>query len=529
VRRGVLVLFLVPIALAAVFWFRPPRGDDSYHHSINAVEQARSWREGAAFPRYHRGWNGGTGTFVPTIYSPIPLSIQGGLAWLLSDGQRAVGISLAIALLVAAVSLVGWSGQPVAAWVLLAPYLLANALTRSTTTEMWALAGAAMVLPLAMPPAPMTRWRGFGLASGVLLVAGCQVGMLLQLGLLLGAAWVVRLGLSWREHTEMMHHDLHGLAAVIGWGAGGLAAAGVLWLPAVVDSRHLALADLTSGALDWRINFLPDGSDLGVLLTAVAVSLAVVALMVTVFGDEPTRLPLAAATAVGIFLATPLSVPFWQLPRMEILQFPWRTLGPTTLVALLALSCLRGRWRASGVVLLLLPLVVLPVEIGSGDDSVPTTSTPEELAMIAHRQWGLVPTLPTTSGLYAPGFHRLESLDQLSHQQAWLEVVERSASGGEWRVTHNAWGTVLLPLQWWPEWRVRVDGHEVSYNNLWGLVAVEIEAGTFNLQASLQPSRSRWAGAALSLAGCIALTGLALREERRRRPVPVRRGGDADE
>jgi hypothetical protein len=515
-------LFLVPIALAAVLWLRPPRGDDSYHHSINAVEQVRAWREGATFPRYHRGWNGGTGTFVPTIYSPIPLSIQGGLAWLLGDGQRAVGISLAIALLALAASLVGWSGQPVAAWVLLAPYLLADVLTRSTTSEIWALVGAAMVLPLALPPAPMTRWRGLGLASGVLLVAGCQVGMLIQLGWLLGVAWAVNLVVSWRESSVGLHHDLHGLASAVGWGGSGLAAAGALWLPAVVDSHHLAHPELTGGPLDWRANFLPDGSDLGVLLTLVAVSLAVIGLMVTVAGARTTRLPLAAAMVVGVFLATPLSTPVWYLPKMENLQFPWRTLGPTTLVALLALACLRGRWRTLGVIVLLLPLAVLPVRIGARGESVPTASSPEELAMIGHRQWGLVPTLPTTAGLYAPGFDRLESLDHLSHQQAWLEVIDRSARGGEWRVTRNSRGTVLLPLQWWPEWQIGIDGHEVPYRNLWGLVAVEIEAGTVNLRASLAPSRSRWAGAALSLVGFAALAGLALKGGRHRRRLPAR-------
>jgi hypothetical protein len=524
VRRAVLSLFLLPFILAAVFWFRPPRGDDSYHHTINAVEQARAWREGAVFPRYHRGWNGGTGTFVPTIYSPAPLAVQGGLAWLLGDGQRAVGISLAVALLATAAALVGWSGLPVATWVLLAPYLLAVVLSRSTTTEAWALAGAAMVLPLAMPPAPMTRWRDLGLATGVIMVAGCQVGMLLQLGWLLGVAWAVRLVQSWRESNGEIARDLHGLAGVAGWGAAGLATAGILWLPAVVDSRHLALSELTSGPLHWNNNFLPDNTELGLLLTATAVSLAVIGLLVAVGGEPTTRLPFAAAVAAGVFLSTPLSTPLWHLPKMENLQFPWRALGPATLAAVLALACLRGRWHTFGVVVLLLPLAMLPIRIGSGADSVPTESTPEELAMIAHHQWGLVPVLPTTAGLYAPGFHRLESLDHLTHQQAWLEVVERSASVGEWQVTHNTQGMVLLPLQWWPEWRVEIAGREASYLNRWGLVAVEVGAGTVDIQTSLSPSRSRWAGGLLSVVGLVAMTGGAMRRERRRRRAPARGG-----
>jgi hypothetical protein len=348
--------------------------------------------------------------------------------------------------------------------------------------------------------------------------------MLLQLGWLLGAAWTVRLVLSRRESAENMACDIHGLAGAASWGAVGLAAAGILWLPPVVDSPHLALEELTGGPLHWDNNFLPDGSELGLLLTAIAVSLAVIGLVVVVCGERATRLPLAAAVALGVFLVTPLSAPLWHLPKMENLQFPWRTLGPTTLIAVLALASLRGRWRTFGVIILLLPLALLPIRIGSRDDSVPTASTPEELAMIAHHQWGLVPVLPTTAGLYAPGFHRLESLDQLAHQRAWLEVVERNARVGQWRVTHNSQGEVLLPLQWWPEWRVEIDGRDASYLNRWGLVALEVGVGTITVRASLSPSRSRQAGALLSVAGLAAGTVLAMRGERRWRRASRRRG-----
>lgn len=523
-RRVVLVLWLVPVALAAIFWFRPPRGDDSYHHTMNAVEQARAWREGAVMPRYHRGWNGGTGTFVPTIYSPISQSVQGGLAWLVGDGQRAVGISLAAALLLAAAAVVGWSRQPIAVLVILAPYFMAVVLSRSTTTEAWALAGAATVLPLAMPPARLTRWRGLGLAAGIMLVAGCQMGMLLQLGWLLGAAWAVSLLLSWKGSGGVAAEDARGLGGAAGWGVAGLAAAAVLWLPAVVDARHLAIAELVSGPLDWRQNFLPDGSELGLLLTATAVSLVVIAVLVIVRGEGANRLALAATVVVGVALSTPLSAPLWHLPKMENLQFPWRTLGPTTLVAVLALASLRGRWRVAGIVILLLPLALVPVRVGTSGDSVPTASAPEELALIAQRQWGLVPILPTTAGLYAPEFHRLDSLQRLAHQQPQLEVVERNVGGGTWRVTSDAPGWVLLPLQWWPEWRIETGGRDLAYTNRWGLVAVGLEAGTVEVQASLAASRSRAAGALLSVAGLAALLILAIRWGHDRRQTPISRG-----
>jgi hypothetical protein len=524
VRRVSLTLLLVPIVLAAVFWFRPPRGDDSYHHTINAVEQVRAWREGAVFPRYHRGWNGGTGTFVPSIYSPIPLLIQGGLAWITGDGQRAVGLSLAIALLVLAVALAGWTGRPAALWVALAPYPLAVAVSRSTTTEAWALAGAAIVLPLAMPPAPMTPWRGVGLASGTFLVAGCQVGMLLQLGWLLGVSWMVYVLVAMRGAGPELSSKGRELVGAVSWSAAGLATAGILWVPAVLDAKYLAIGELTSGPLDWRNNFLPSSGELGIFLTATAASLMVLGCVVLSKGERTTRLSLVAAIVVGVILSTRLSAPLWHLPKMEILQFPWRTLGPTTLVAVMAIACLRDWWRAVGVVVLLLPLVLLPLRVGSGADSVPTNSTPEELAMIAHHQWGLASVLPTTAGLYAPGYHRLESLDHLARQQAWIEVVDRNATGGEWRVTHKIPGMVLLPLQWWPEWHIEVSGFDTEYTNRHGLVAVETGPGAVNIRASLAPSRSRRLGKILSICGFAALVLLMVERLNRDRKSPAHGG-----
>jgi len=523
-RRAILVLWLVPLALAVIFWFRPPRGVDSYHHAINAVEQARAWSEGAVMPRYHRGWNGGTGTFMPTIYSPIPLSVQGGLALLVGDGQRAVGISLAIALLVAAVSLVGWSREPIAVLVILAPYFMAVSLSRSTTTEAWALAGAAIVLPLAIPSARLTQWRGLGLAVGVFLVAGCQVGMLLQLGWLLGAAWAASLLLSWKGIGKEPVEGVRGLSGASVWGLAGLFTGAILWVSAVVDAGHLAIAEVVSGPLDWRNNFLPDGSSLGLLLTATGLSLAVIALIVIARGEGTNRLALSAAIVMGVVLSTPLSAPLWHLPKMENLQFPWRILGPTTLVAVMALSGLRGRWRTVGIGVLLLPLVLLPIRMGTSDDSVPTASTPEELALIAQYQWALEPNLPSERGFYAPEYQRRHSLDHLARQEARLAVIERDVGGGSWRVTNDAPGWVLLPLQWWPEWRIEAGGRELAHTNRWGLVAIGLEAGTVEVHASLAASQSRATGALLSVAGFSALLILAIRWGHDRRQISIPRG-----
>lgn len=505
---------VVGVALAALFWFCPPDGDDAYHHTISAVEQARSWSEGAVFPRYHRGWNGGTGTFAPTIYSPIPLSIQGGLARVVGDGRRAVGLSLASALLMISVVLVFCSGKPITMMVVITPHVAAVALSRATTTEAWSLVGAAAVVSLAMPGAKLTRSRGLGLAAAVFWVAGCQVGMLLQLGWLLGAAWAVCLVRVWKGVGIGRGEAVRSLANVTGWGTTGLVAAAVLWLPAIVDARSMAVPELVSGPLDWRRNFLPNGSELGLLLSATAATLLVVALIVMMRGDDVNRGAFSAAIAMGVVLSTPLSAPLWHLPKMENLQFPWRFLGPATLVALIAVGGLRERWRVAGVVLLLLPLALLPIRLGTGSDSVPTNSSPEELTMIAHQQWGLAPVLPSARGFYSSNFHRLESLHRLARQAAQVSTIDRHAKGGSWRVAVSAPDRVLLPIQWWPEWRITIDGRESAYSHHSGLVAVDLETGTFQIDASLAPSRSRRFGALLSIVGLVVVSMKWLRSER---------------
>lgn len=508
-KRAIVGLWLVPLVVAAVFWFWPPRGDDSYHHAINAVEQVRAWQEGALFPRYHRAWNGGTGTFVPTIYSPIPLSIQGGLAWLIGDGQRAVGVSLALALLVTGIALGRWSGMPSSIVVMVAPYILALSLSRSTTTEAWSMAGAAIVLPLALPSAGKSRGRGLALALGIVLVAGCQVGVLLQLAWLLAVAWVVSRVVSSKEPQWMVTADSRQMAGVLGWSLAGLLTAAVLWLPAVMDAKHLAVRELVTGSYDWRDNFLPDAAGMGLFLTVTATCLLVIACIVAARGEGTRRFTLAAVIVTGVFFSTPLSTPLWHLPKMENLQFPWRFLGPATLVAVVAVAGLRGRAKTAAIVILLAPLALLPVNIGTGSDRVPTSSTPEELAKIGWQRWNLVPTLPTTGGLYAPEFHRLESLRQLDRQRPRVEVIERDVHGGEWRVVVAQPTRVLLPLQWWPEWRIEADGREFEFFNVSGLVGFDAETESVAVRASLKPSRSRAIGWVLSLVGVIVLVALA--------------------
>ena len=121
----------------------------------------------------------------------------------------------------------------------------------------------------------------------------------------------------------------------------------------------------------------------------------------------------------------------------------------------------------------------------------------------------MAPVLPSAQGFYAPGFHRLASLEELLRQTPRVETLERSVSGGTWQVISDSPSSVLLPLQWWPEWRITLDGREIPFANHTGLVAIRSKEGTATASARLRPSRSRRIGTAVSLVGLVMLTGLA--------------------
>ena len=341
------------------------------------------------------------------------------------------------ALLAAAGLLCLATGKAEAVFLVATPYVLAVAVTRATTTEAWALCGAAVVLALGMPGEPITVRRGLGLAAGVVLVAGSQVGMLIQLGWLLVVAW-----LTWIVDFTGCHFQLFaevGLKA-LAWASAGLMAGAVFWLPLFIDGRNLALGELVEGPFDWRENFLPGASELSLFLAVIAICLAISTAIVLLRGEGNGRLPPATAAAVALFLTVGLSTPLWFLPGMDVLQFPWRFLGPATILLVMAIGSLSGRWHWLAVAVLVVPSAVVPLRLDSTAGHVPVAESPAELARSVQEHWGLAPVLPSARGLYAPGFHRLASLQELGGQVSEVIPEDRTVWGGTWRVTASGGG-----------------------------------------------------------------------------------------
>ena len=250
------------------------------------------------------------------------------------------------------------------------------------------------------------------------------------------------------------------------------------------------------------------------LLSVTAACLASVILIVLLRGRGGSRIPPAIAAATALILTVGVSAPVWRLPGMDPLQFPWRFLGPSTVLAVMAIASLSARWKCLAVALLVVPSAAVPLRFDSAAGGIPVASSPVELARLTHKQWGLAPVLPSARGFYAPGYDRLASLEELADQAAEVIEEQRNVWGGTWQVVTTARAPILLPLQWWPEWRITVDEREVPFENRSGLVSIISVDDTATVTARLLPSYSRKVGAALSLVGVVTLIGLAWFSER---------------
>ncbi len=502
-----LALF-VPVALAAGLWFFPVDGDDAYHHSIFAVEQARCWRAGDLWPAFHPDWNWETGSFFPTIYSPVVLSLDGALLLAAGEATRAVSLSLALALLAAGLVLRSRGPAP-PVWALapVAPYLLLAVLARATVTELWALALMAGALPWLIG---RDVGNGVGRALVPLVLAVLAVGaqpiMLILVALPLGAAWAVR---WWLEGFRAAVRPAARMMVV-------MVAAGVFWFPPLAWIGNFDRSSLFSGEFGWRNHFatsLGGNAEIGPVLLAIWVSLFVVFVAAGIHGvsrfrNDPTRVGELVLLGTSLFLASPLSAPLWCLPGLGIVQFPWRFLGPATLSALLVLGRLRGRLRGALGAVFLLPLLLVPVEIDAGVPALTADLDGTELARACSVRYGLAPILPSMPGEYAREFHPLRSLRVFREQPA--RCVEGGGGGlpRTFVVEVRRRGDVRLPVQWWPGLEVVEDGRPLAYRNLDGLVAVGLDWGRHRLTVSLLPLKARRAGLLFLLAGIVLLQAL---------------------
>lgn len=496
--------------------FGPPNGDDAYYHAMYALEHARCWRGGVLLPGWYPDLNAGLGGPEPRARPQLPLALHAAFALVLDDAVAAT--SLATALIPAAAGLLMLSvarrrGVPTGAALFAAvlwcgsPYLALSLHERAALQEAWAIALLPWLLDAFLPPAPASRSdvvRG-GIALAVAMAT--QLLVAFMAGLVIVAAHALA-----RERRPLR---------VAAAGALGAGLAAFSWVPNVLGLQRLQGETFATGWFDWRQRFLLSASDpapdLNRHLSLVAAAVVVAAALLASHRGRPRAL--AAGAVAAVLLATRIAAPLWGVaPGFDLLQFPWRWLGPASALAVLAVTAAPPGWRrvAAGCVLAL-PLagaLTWAPRLPAGPPLRP--SRPERAAQAATR-YGVAPILPPFPAMIPRGVNLSDALRA-------AEVVRRglpaAAPAGPrkwaWRVEGREAGVTALPLLADDGWRVSLDGRAAAWKATHGLVGVATPAGECTVTAVQVLLPEAWLGLALSAATALAWFGWS-----RRRPSAV--------
>ena len=325
-------------------------GDDLPFHLGSWQDAARQLRHGV-YPQWDLTAARGAGEPRFLFYPPLSWLLGAALRLLLSPAHAAecfVGLSIAACFLCmyGAVRQTVPTGAALVAATLYAaaPYTLFNGMERAALGELLASAWLPLLFAAAAAPAPSAAAVAVPLALLWLTnvptaIAGCY------LLLLTGLLRLLQQG-SGRVQTVS--------ALSLGTVAGLMLPAFFLF-PALHRAGSVQLASAFTAGQSFLDNFLLRHTSTTSRQTLHAVTVITLAyatcLLVMALGyllllrrewrTDRLALLLAAVAVLVAFLLVPPSTPLWQyLPKLAVLQFPWRLLGVLTLVVAYAAALL---------------------------------------------------------------------------------------------------------------------------------------------------------------------------------------------
>ncbi|WCJ59545.1 hypothetical protein NXS98_00050 [Fontisphaera persica] len=340
---------------------------DGKFHTIWSENFSRQLWGGEVYPRWLMDLNGGLGSPAFYYYPPVPFYATSLLRPVFGEegaSGRMLGAGAVVALCLSGLMAWGWLRRRVSEWAalagagayVLAPYhLAADLYVRGAYAELWAFAW----LPLVLAGVDCMA-DGRGRARGLVLLA-CGYGLLVATHLPttllfspvpLVYAWCVGgRGACWRLAAWTM--------AGLGWGA-GLAA--VYVLPAMTLQEYISMSALTNSPnLQYDRNFLltalhPEGEAFRAALFWQVLGTFAVGAWGFVMAGRMEDLGLRRRVVWGVvvlyatlFLMLPLSEPVWRhVPRLKLVQFPWRATAILTLAACWLMAAGLHQWRQGG-------------------------------------------------------------------------------------------------------------------------------------------------------------------------------------
>jgi hypothetical protein len=553
---GGILLALQPLLAGHLPW----RGDGLLH-VYRLVELERAAGQGVLFPRWLPDLGYGFGFPLFNYYAPLSyyllLALRGfGLPVVaaLQFGYALALVAISLGVFLWARAIFGSIAGLVAAFAAVyAPYVLYDALHRGVLAELWGL--AFLALSLAALEHHVRQRTGRTLLWLVLayaaLVLTHNILALTGSALLLAYALFLlgRPGAPARPATSPGRERLttHPFVAL----ALGLGLATFFWLPALAERDLVQIEQLYGPAnFFYGNNFLsptdlvalPQPADPAQVNPSLAFGLGIPQLLFALVAWRPRadppltagqrrhRLALTVAIALLLAMTLPASRFIWdRLPLLYFVQFPWRFLGPVSLLLAVLAGAGASRLPGSPVVQLgasLLPLAVagLPwlfpggyqAELALAPDAVirfeaetgwlGTTSAAEYLPV----QVETLPAPETLLPLYeaaAPDY-LIPRLDSGSIP-ASAELLDARYGLTDANVSLAAAAPFQVRFLWYyfPGWQLQLNGepHPVAATGPHGLLAAEIPAGEHTLALSFDdtPIR-RWSGY-VSVASLLAL------------------------
>lgn len=372
---GATALLLLP------FWLRGgSQGHDLFHHLLSGHFFAVQLWQGEIYPRWLMEMNGAFGSPVFFFYPPLPYYVAAlfaGPTPLAHEAMIPLLWSSSVALWLSGLFAYLWlrplasSGRALAASLLYMalPYHLAiDIYARFALAESWAFVWAPLAL---LAQDRLYRQAPYALLLLALAVAMLTLSHLPSTLLILGLLTLRSLILAWRSkgptpllRTQLLRSPV--TITLLGqlW---GLAMAGLLLLPAILDQGGISMEQMRTGMFEFQRNFLDrlpqspeDWRFRGHLawLTLLTLALLLIAWAAARVPRHPELLFWGVIGTLSFLMMLPPSEPLWRLlTPLQLVQFPWRlnlllTIATVAVVALATPVYRPWQWLWWGVLAL---------------------------------------------------------------------------------------------------------------------------------------------------------------------------------
>lgn len=528
-----------------------PVTPDGLLHLYRLIALDHAIRHGDWWPRYVPGFLFGYGAPVFNFYAPLSLYPM--------EGLHLLGLSFVDALILAMIgyTLVGavgaylfgkiWggpvSGIVTAAAYAYAPYVLYDWPRRGAVAEFVALALLPWILWAFWRLAMQGQRRDLALATlffGLLILTHNITALYVTPLLLAYSAF-----LWWTSADPPRAFVRLGLAFVLALGLTTF-----FWLPALVETRYVFIERVSYGVanLDFHNNFQSLADTLAAPLTAdltqlhppvprplgwPQIGLAIAGALLLLWHGSRHRARVVSDPAEGtrlrgwlgvslaglvilVLLTTRASVWIWEImPLMHFIQFPWRLLGPASLLlatlaglgaALIARLIPWRAGRAAWIALSVGGLIVygLPWLYGVYLPDPPARTIVD--AQNFERETGWL--AGTAAGEYVPIWTtELPDPGRLLGLYAQSEVIPRLQPTDDVEIEAMTWGAMSVVLDfnarrdttlvfdwlYFPGWWARLDGRAVwiEPTSPQGFLSVEVEEGEHTLEIGFGPTPLR--------------------------------------